>query len=223
MFDLLTTTMINNDFWLARWSEGKIGFHRSDVNPLLIEFSDRIFETKPEHAYLPLCGKSKDLLFFAEQVKQVSGSEISPLAIQGFFEENQIEFTQTDSIYRSERIQLYQDDFFELNPSQDLSVDLIYDRAAMVAMPHERHRDYAKHLLQILKPGGRIFLIAFDYDPSEMSGPPFALSDEAVKSSFEGHELELLVQRDILQQEEKFKARGLSRLSESAWLISKTI
>lgn len=219
----LTITMINNEFWIKRWAEGKTGFHQADVNPKLIEFAERFLDGKSKHAYVPLCGKTKDMLFLVEQGLKVSGSEVSSLAIKSFFSENKLSFEQDTGVYRSEKITLYAQDFFELNPGRETPVDFIYDRAAMVAMPHERHKAYAKHLLDILKPGGKILLISFDYDLTEMSGPPFALSEAVIRNCFETAQIEQLSERSILEDEPKFRDRGLSRLSEAVWQIEKAL
>jgi thiopurine S-methyltransferase len=213
--------MINNDFWMQRWQEGQIGFHRNVVNPKLTEFADQLIDANTKRVYVPLCGKTLDMSWLADQGLHVVGCELSPLAIHQFFEERDTEFEQKIDVYHSSRFTLYQRDFFELDPSTQQPIEAIYDRAAMVAIGYERQTEYARHLLKILAPGGKILLVSFDYDRLEMNGPPFAVADEVVRKSFAGAKVDCLSKRSILEEEPKFKNRGLSRLSESVWLIQK--
>ena len=214
--------MINNDFWIQRWLDGLIGFHRNAVNPKLTEFTDRLIETNTKRVYVPLCGKTLDMAWLADQGLHVLGCELSPIAIQQFFEEQDCKFERENDVYRSSRFTLYQRDFFALDASKLAPIEAIYDRAAMVAIGYERQAEYAHHLLEILAPGGKILLVSFDYDRAEMNGPPFALTEDLIRESFSGAKLECLSKRSILDEEPKFKNRGLSRLSESVWLIQKT-
>jgi thiopurine S-methyltransferase len=53
-----------------------------------------------------------------------------------------------------------------------------------------------------------------------MSGPPFAVSTEEVETLYrERAEITLLAQVDVLEQNPRFKERGLSRLEESIFLL----
>ena len=44
--------------------------------------------------FVPLCGKSLDLAWLCEQGMSVVGIDLSPLAVQNFFEENHIPFKE---------------------------------------------------------------------------------------------------------------------------------
>ena len=58
------------EYWIERWKEGRIGFHRAGVNPQLVEHHARALgETK--RVLVPLCGKSEDLAWLA-----ASGHEV---------------------------------------------------------------------------------------------------------------------------------------------------
>jgi thiopurine S-methyltransferase len=46
---------------------------------------------KKSKVFVPLCGKSSDMLWLLAQGYEVVGVELSPLAAQGFFAENQLE------------------------------------------------------------------------------------------------------------------------------------
>jgi len=211
--------MANPDYWIKRWKEGKTGFHQADVNPKIIEYRARFIDENTSRIYLPLCGKSQELQWLANQDLEVVGSDVSSIAFQTFFEEQERPFSIQNGVYTSGNIRLHEADFFKLGRSEIGQFDAIYDRAAMVAIDNARHEAYADRLLKLLVPGGRILLISFNYDPAEMAGPPFSLSDETIRFVFGDAHIELLEQNDILTDEPKFEARGLTWLKESVWLI----
>jgi thiopurine S-methyltransferase len=214
--------ILDSRYWRKRWDEGKIGFHRNETNPLLVDFYDRFIDENSRRVYLPLCGKSEDLNWLRNKGLEVHGCDVSSLAFEAFFKENGLEYESSDHEFRSGNICLHEGDFFALAAEQIGQFDAIYDRAAMVAIEHNRHDDYAKRLLELLEPHGRILLIGFDYDPLEMAGPPFSLSEQNIKTAFHGAKIEQLAETDIWAKETRFQARGLTWLTESAWLIQKT-
>ena len=56
-----------------------------------------------------------------------------------------------------------------------------------------------------------------------MSGPPFAVSDAEVRTLYAGHgKLELLEQREIIEEETKWRERGLQSIVEASWLFEAT-
>ena len=51
------------EFWHERWARGEIGFHQHDFNTHMLAFTDRLGVSPGEHVFVPLCGKSLDLLW----------------------------------------------------------------------------------------------------------------------------------------------------------------
>ena len=51
------------EYWLERWGKGRIGFHRADVNPRLVQHAHVLNDVV--RVIVPLCGKSVDLAFLA--------------------------------------------------------------------------------------------------------------------------------------------------------------
>lgn len=71
--------------WIQRWKEGKIGWHRQQPNSKLIEFIDCLELQQGDCVFVPLCGKSVDMLYLLDQGYQVLGVELSELAAEQFF------------------------------------------------------------------------------------------------------------------------------------------
>src|SRR6478735_6718533 len=78
------------DYWLERWRENRIGFHRADVNPQLVQHHQRAL-SDTLRVLVPLCGKSADLEWLVVRGHEVVGVELSELAAQAFFAERNIE------------------------------------------------------------------------------------------------------------------------------------
>ena len=82
-----------NEPWLDRWREGRIGWHESGGNAGLRQF----WRATGRHVLVPLCGKSPDLLWLAQQGNTVSGIELSDIAAENFFEEQSLRFDVVDA------------------------------------------------------------------------------------------------------------------------------
>jgi len=75
------------DFWHQRWREGRIGFHQDRPTPLLLEHWPALELTVGSQVFVPLAGKSLDLVWLAAQGYRVLGVELSPLAVAQFFDD----------------------------------------------------------------------------------------------------------------------------------------
>lgn len=214
-------------FWHARWEAGEIGFHRDEIHVYLPRFWPRMGLAGGERVLVPLCGKSRDMLWLLEQGHRVVGVELSPIAVESFFRENGLEpelgATDRFTVSRLDEIELLCGDFFDLRPEEVEGVRAVYDRASLVALPPELRRAYARHLGGLLQPGTRVLLVTLDYPQEEMSGPPFSVTDPEVRGLFgEQFEIEPFDSTDILEDEPRFRQRGLSHLIERAYRLTRT-
>ncbi|MGD8547546.1 MAG: thiopurine S-methyltransferase, partial [Thiohalophilus sp.] len=73
--------MMEPDFWHERWENNLIGFHSNEVNPYLRTHWSKLSLEPAARVLVPLCGKSLDLIWLAEQGYQVVGVELSPIAV----------------------------------------------------------------------------------------------------------------------------------------------
>ena len=216
---------MNTDYWLESWKQNKIGFHQHEVNGHLSSFWKQLNAEDQSQVFVPLCGKSLDLLWLHQPGHHVIGAEISAIAIRDFFVENKIIFNsrqQNDlQVWESEHLTILQDDFFKLTAHQLLDVVGVFDRAALVALPIKLRQKYAQHLINILSEKAKILLIAFEYDQSQMEGPPFAVHEAEIHELYgNSYEIKLLLNQEALDNYPSFRGRGLSRLTEKVYLLT---
>ena len=210
-------------FWHQRWENDKIGFHLGQVNPYLVHYWPDLGLHAGSRIFVPLCGKSLDMLWLAEQGHDVIGGEISPIPGRAFFEENRLEPAVSQQgafeIWSVDQITILLGDYFELQPAQLGEVEAVYDRASLVALPQEMRPDYVEHLNALCNAVPRL-LITLDYEQSRMGGPPFAVSNEEVQELYQDRSsLVLLESSDVLADNARFREQGLDRLVESVWRI----
>ncbi len=213
-------------FWLRKWQDNHIGFHQNTVHPLLAKFIDGLSIDRGSRIFVPLCGKSLDLLYLNKLGYKVMGVELSELAVKQFFVENkltyQVEKLGAFNIYSSDGITIYQGDFFDLTPDDCIGIAAVYDRAALIALPDQMVECYVSHLLALLKHKFLMLLITLDYgDTKRSNGPPFSTNLPTVKKLLEPYgSVERMYQVDILEQEPRFKSKGCEYLFESVYVIS---
>lgn len=212
------------DFWLQRWQEGQIGFHRDDVMPLLEKHWSSLQLSEGSRVLVPLCGKSLDMHWLAAQGHRVLGVELSPLAVTQFFEEAGLEPVRTTTRYGEHfsagPVEIILGDAFRLDPALLADVAGVYDRAALIALPPDlrlRHRDT---VYTSLPAGCQGLLITLEYPQAEKAGPPFSVAQQEVETLFAAPwRHTLLERRDILDQEPRFREEGLSALETAVYRL----
>lgn len=218
--------MVDNQHWLDRWKENRIGFHEDSVNHHLQTWLPQFELSVGATVFIPLCGKAQDINWLAQQGYQVVGIELSQLAIEAFFEENSLSFERLETdrflIYRSGNITLLQGDFFDLN-SDDLSAcSFIYDRAALIAMELPDRPRYYEQMLSITPSHSSMLLITLEYDQAEMLGPPFSVPTEEVSRNYAGSfSIKLLESADIVDERPRWRKVGLTVLTQSVFRLDR--
>lgn len=183
-------------FWLERWVNNQIGWHEREFNPLLTKHFAALQLPSGARVFVPLCGKTRDIAWLLQQGYRVAGSELSELAVQQLFDELGVVPAITPAgrlrRYAAEGLDIFVGDIFALDAQQLGTIDAIYDRAALVALPPDMRARYADHLIE-LTPGAAQLLITFDYDQDLMPGPPHAVPAAELWSHYGAHyRLELL-------------------------------
>lgn len=219
-------------FWHERWGKGETGFHLSKVNPLLIRWWPALNPQPDEVAWVPLCGKSLDMIWLRQQGHPVTAVELSKQALDTFIAEQQLDLQwrtlqashtqveETLEVAEGEGFQLFCGDYFAVSKAQLVHIRLVYDRAALVALPAPMRQRYVDHMRAILPNGWRMLLLTFDYLQRQRPGPPFSVSDDEVHQLFDGCTIEMLSEQQVIERHTTFRAQGLTSIIERVYCIS---
>lgn len=209
---------MEKNFWLEKWKNNEINFHQSQANPFLVQHFAKLSQPENTRIFLLLCGKTLDAAWLLHQGYRVVGSELVEMAIEQLFEELKVKPTITQKrdlkLYSANNLDVFVGDFFQLQKDELGTVDAIYDRAALVALPEEMRSLYTAHLTKITNKAPQL-LIVFDYDQKIMQGPPFSINDEEVLRHYQSsYQLKLLENADVVG--------GLKGQSahEKVWLLN---
>jgi len=212
------------DFWHDRWENNLTGFHLDEVNQYLKESWPLLNLQPGARVFVPLCGKSLDLIWLAEQGYEVTGIELSPLAVKAFFAENHLNVEKTTirgiECWQSGNIRLFCGNFFSLTAEILGQVDAVFDRASLVALPRAMRQDYAARLTEITQSAPKL-LVTLEYEQEKMDGPPFSVSEDEVNSLYQtNYAVKRLSAQDVLGDNERFRSRGLDYMNESTYLLT---
>lgn len=153
----------DNVLWLQCWRDRQIDFHQHTINHFLTRFWPGLNLAVGSRVFVPLCGKSLDMIWLAEQGHQVIGVELSPIAVADFFRENALKPNRRRvgqfTLWQHGRISILCGDYFALKPTDLGEIDTVYDRAALTALPEDIRRQYVSHLRKIVPETSQIFLL----------------------------------------------------------------
>jgi thiopurine S-methyltransferase len=207
------------EFWHERWRTGQTAFHQPAPDLNLKQHWPLLDLARGSCVFVPLCGKSLDMLWLRDQGHEVVGVELSATALESFCMENGLlsrrRLLGSFDVYEAAHLELFRGDFFELESAAFGELAAVYDRAALISWTNELRVPYVRHLAELLKSGTQILLVSMEYPQSQMSGPPFSLMGEEVKALYSPYfRLRELSRRDILANEPRLRSRGLTELSE---------
>ncbi|WP_201510221.1 thiopurine S-methyltransferase [Psychrobacter alimentarius] len=218
---------MNPEFWQKRWQEKRIGFNQSKVNPLLIKYWSELNLTAGSRIFVPLCGKSIDMVWLAAQGYDVVGVELVESAVQAFFNEQNIEPTVFQHIENSnvacyqgkllgQNVELWVADIFDLTAEDIGKIDAVYDKAALIALPVDMRFDYSEQIRK-MSGNGPQFLITLDYDQNKKNGPPFSVSSEQVQQYYSSH----YHIAELASEPASIGSMPELTVTEQVWLLSK--
>ena len=216
-------------FWQNRWRNGQIGFHQSSVDQSLerhwpaLNLGPSSRGSAPR-VFVPLCGKSLDLLWLRDQGHFVTGVELSAKALEAFCMENGIPARrriQGDfDVYEAGNLQLYRGDFFKLTPAILGETAAVYDRAALISWAPELRSMYADHIAALLRSRSEMLLITLEYPQEQMPGPPFSVPRAEVEQLYSRNfQIRELARQDILASEARFRSLGVTALAEVCYQL----
>ena len=213
-------------FWHARWQAGQIGFHHDDVNPYLVEHVPRLGLAPGARVLVPLCGKSVDLGWLADQGFEPVGVELSALAVAALFAERGASperqpHGEAHECWRADGIEVWCGDFLELGPERIGRFDALWDRAALIALPESMRARYVEHCARLLEPGAAGLVVTLWYDPAEMEGPPFPVPPAEVEALYAPRfDVQTVAEPRPGKVSEHLRERGLRHVEEGAWRVT---
>lgn len=154
------------------------------------------------------------------------GVELSTVALESFCTEHGIPSKRRRlddfDVYEATRLQLFRGDFFALTPELLGPIAAVYDRAALISWVPELRSAYVKHMTALTSPGTQTLLLAMEYPQLEMDGPPFSVGvDEVDRLYAPNHEIRSLSRQDILANEPRLRSRGVTRLHEACYRLTR--
>lgn len=215
------------EYWQERWHTNNIKFNQEQANELLTAYFQALTLEPGKRVFVPLCGKSIDMLWLLQQDYQVIGVELSDLACKAFFDEHKMSVnisTNKDfTIFQGEQITLLAGDFFKLQKALLGHVDAVFDRAALIALPTALRQRYAAHLSDLLEPNTQMLLITITYDQSSMQGPPFSVDEPEVADLYSRQFLiETLYNKPYSKIPPHLHAKGLAQANDLVFQLKKT-
>ena len=212
--------------WISRWENNKIGWHADQINRQLIEYLDQLNLSPGDTIFVPLCGKTKDMLFLLENQINVIGVEMSSIAAEQFFSENKLSYSISNLdefiLFEGDGIKIYCGNYFDLEVNHLHEVKAVYDRASLIALDEALRQKYVKHLNDIIAQDVRILLLTLNYPQHQKSGPPFAVSrhevDELFRGSFQCRELDCI---NDIENEPMFQNLGVDFVEKAVYLLQK--
>ena len=189
---------MDSKFWQQRWQDGRIGFHKSNVNPQLTEYFSELAVPISGQVLVPLCGKSVDMVWLANEGYDVVGVELVETAVQAFFVEQKViptitEFkSATDNAIlkryqgqlAGQTITLWAADIFAISAIDIGEINAVYDRAALIALPATMRTDYSAQIVKLSNHVPQL-LITLNYDQSKKDGPPFSISQQQLQQYYD--------------------------------------
>ncbi|RUS75322.1 hypothetical protein EGW08_016911 [Elysia chlorotica] len=187
------------NFWQKKWDTNQTGFHNAELNKFLSDHADQLSgSNKPRNIFVPLCGKSVDMKWFADKGIETVGLDVIRLPLEKFFTEHGMDWEEEDApalgaqskLFSSKThpIKLYCADIVNYSPEIDGQFDAVWDRGSISAVNREDLDKYVNLMKNLVRTGGRILMEVVQYDVSIMDDvdrpperrppPPFPLYEE---------------------------------------------
>jgi len=215
---------MEKSFWLKKWECKDIGFHREVPNANLVNTVDKMDLSASSRFLVPLCGKSKDMLWLMDKGYDVVGVELSHIACQEFFAELNVtpEITKRNSFtrYSGPHIELLCGDFFDLTPEDLPRIDVVYDCRAFIALPSEMRSQYVSQLTRCIGTKNKILLIAIE-SHCKVTGPPFPVYDSEINDLYgSNYHVNKIKSESVIDIPANLIPKGYTQLVETVYLIS---
>lgn len=187
--------------WHARWEKNEIGFHEGEVNHYLDRYFTKLNLQQGDSVFVPLCGKTYDIHYLLNKGLKVIGAELSEIAISQLFSELQLSPSITEhgelKCYSADNLTVWVGSIFDVTKELLGPISAVYDRAALVALPSQMRERYSQHVIHISQNAPQLLLV-FQYQQSEMAGPPFSIETNEIHQHYSAYyQLSLLCEEPV--------------------------
>ena len=163
----------NKEFWENRYRNGDLGWDIGTVSHPLKEYLDQL-PNKDLQILIPGAGKAHELVYLAKEgFKNVYIVDIAKAPLELI--------RQQLPDYPADRF--IEGDFFDLGLT---GFDLVLEQTFFCALSPSLREKYVLKMKQLLKPGGKLVGLLFNFPLTE-TGPPFGGSREEYTALFSGH------------------------------------
>ena len=157
--------------WEQRYREEDTPWDKGKPAPGLVDWLNNQNIDPDTRVLVPGCGKGHDATAWAKAGFETTGMDLSDLALN-------------DARKKYEalpNLAFFPGNFLEDTPQEPY--DLIFEHTLYCAINPQRRNEYAKSLLNWLRPGGHFLAIHFVF-PLTDEGPPFGASEEEIVTRF---------------------------------------
>lgn len=211
---------MDNELWAKCWRDDEIPFHQVSVNRHLQHFWADLHLAHDDRIFVPMCGKSLDIVWLLEQGHSVLGVELSPVAVRAFFRENRIRPTREKhgafTRWRGGKLDILCGDFFDLTAADLEDVACVYDRASLTALPEDVRVLYASHLRRMLPIASRMMLLTTEDEPDALP----AIAEEVTKLYEAGFDITLTHVERILAEDIPGEVGNLVPMDEKVYFLT---
>ena len=213
------------DFWEGKWQTADTPFHRDQINPTLTTYLPRCQLPTDSRVLVPLCGKSLDMCWLMAQGYDVIGIELSAIAVEAFFNENDIDYERQQQgdhgYYTAQHITIIQGDIFTVDTATVAPCQGYYDRAALIALPAKLRPAYVAKLSELLEAGSKGIISSIDYPAEEPIGPPFNISNQEFTTLYAEYEIKQLNYLAETGASKSLVAQGIETVTEAVYQVTK--
>lgn len=203
------------EFWKNAWQKSQTNFTQKKPNPMLMHHFKALNTFKNGRVFVPLCGKSVDMLWFTSQGFDIIGVELSEIAVIQFFAENDLQalvslhpttpnLTCYQSEHQGQTLKIWVGDIFDLSTIDIGIIDAVYDRGALVALPDiepdNLRTRYTQKIMALSNKASQL-LLSFAYDGEKQRSdnhknlPPFLVTRSQLEQYYaEYYEINLIAE-----------------------------
>jgi len=163
---------LDREYWEQRWQSSQTGWDVGGISTPIKEYADQLSD-KHKRILIPGCGSGHEAEYlFNQGFSNVHVLDVSPFAIKTFFE--RVPEFPVDNCH-------LEDFFTHYGP-----YDLVIEQTLFCALDPYLRQDYARHMHQLLVPGGKLAGLLFNF-PLTSEGPPFGGGVEEYVKTFENY------------------------------------